>query len=112
MSGPGNVSTAPEVPMIGLTTLAGSATTAGAPGTVAAVPATATAATVPGAPAVVADPASVVNPIIGTSGAVDTFPGPDMPFGMMQWSPDTSPSRPNGGGYEYNNSKISGFSMT
>jgi len=61
---------------------------------------------------VVADPASVVNPIIGTSGAVDTFPGPDMPFGMMQWSPDTSPNRPNGGGYEYNNSKIRGFSLT
>src|SRR5450756_1769135 len=81
-------------------------------GSLMAVPATATAATVPGAPAVVADPAALVNPIIGTSGAVDTFPGPDMPFGMMQWSPDTSPNRPNGGGYEYNNSQIRGFSLT
>jgi predicted alpha-1,2-mannosidase len=60
----------------------------------------------------VKDPASLVNPLIGTSGAVDTFPGPDMPFGMMQWGPDTTPNRPSGGGYEYQDSKISGFSLT
>lgn len=60
----------------------------------------------------VSDPASLVNPIIGTSGSVDTFPGPDMPSGMLQWSPDTTPDRPDGGGYEYNDSKISGFSLT
>jgi predicted alpha-1,2-mannosidase len=57
-------------------------------------------------------PASLVNPIIGTSGAVDTFPGPDMPFGMMQWSPDTAPDRPAGGGYEHTDSQIRGFSLT
>src|SRR4051812_43154866 len=60
----------------------------------------------------VTDPASLVNPIVGTSGAVDTFPGPDRPFGMIQWSPDTSPRRPEGGGYEYNSSQIRGFSLT
>jgi predicted alpha-1,2-mannosidase len=60
----------------------------------------------------VGDPASLVNPLIGTSGSVDTFPGPDMPSGMLQWSPDTAPSRPDGGGYEYKDSKISGFSLT
>jgi predicted alpha-1,2-mannosidase len=64
------------------------------------------------APAPVTDPATLVNPLIGTSGAVNTFPGPDMPFGMMQWGPDTTPSRAQGGGYEYNSSKISGFSLT
>ncbi|MFI2206615.1 GH92 family glycosyl hydrolase [Streptomyces sp. NPDC020192] len=63
-------------------------------------------------PAFVKDPASVVNPLIGTSGAVDTFPGPDMPAGMVQWSPDTTPDRADGGGYEYNDKKISGFSLT
>ena len=58
-----------------------------------------------------ADPASYVNPIIGTSGAVDDFPGADVPFGMVQWSPDT-PSRPSGGGYEYNDKTVTGFSLT
>jgi predicted alpha-1,2-mannosidase len=59
----------------------------------------------------VTDPASVVNPFIGTSNAADDFPGADAPFGMVQWSPDT-PSRPDGGGYEYNDSSITGFSLT
>lgn len=59
----------------------------------------------------VSDPASLVNPIIGTSGAVDDFPGADTPFGMVQWSPDT-PSRPAGGGYEYNDKTVTGFSLT
>lgn len=64
------------------------------------------------APALVKDPASLVNPLIGTSGAVDTFPGPDMPAGMVQWGPDTTPHRPDGGGYEYADKKISGYSLT
>ena len=34
-----------------------------------------------------------------------------MPFGMVQWSPDTR-SRPDGGGYEHNDSSITGFSLT
>ncbi|MER5544334.1 lectin [Streptomyces sp. NPDC002589] len=63
-------------------------------------------------PALVKDPASLVNPLIGTSGEVDTFPGPDMPAGMVQWGPDTTPDRPSGGGYEYNDGKLSGFSLT
>lgn len=73
-----------------------------------AVTSSASAAT----PHLVKDPASLVNPIVGTSGAVDDFPGPDMPFGMMQWGPDTTPDRPSGGGYEYNDNKLSGFSLT
>ncbi|MEU7058523.1 lectin [Streptomyces sp. NPDC046197] len=62
-------------------------------------------------PALVADPASLVNPFIGTSNSADDFPGADMPFGMVQWSPDT-PHRPLGGGYEYNDSSVTGFSLT
>ena len=64
------------------------------------------------APQPVTDPAALVNPVIGTTGGGNTFPGPDMPFGMIQWGPDTAPSRPNGGGYSYTASQISGFSLT
>lgn len=70
----------------------------------------------PAAPPVVSDPASYVDPLVGTSGngydgAIDTFPGADAPFGMVQWSPDT-PSQPAGGGYNYGDSAITGFSLT
>ncbi len=35
--------------------------------------------------------AKYVNPFIGTAGAdmANTFPGVALPFGMIQWSPDT-----------------------
>ncbi|MFI9272990.1 GH92 family glycosyl hydrolase [Kitasatospora sp. NPDC052896] len=65
----------------------------------------------------VADPAALVNPFAGTGsggdvvGQVDTFPGADVPFGMLQWSPDT-PSRPDGGGYNIADSSTTGFSLT
>ena len=64
-----------------------------------------------GRAALVTSPATLVNPFIGTSNQADDFPGADVPFGMVQWSPDT-PSRPDGGGYEYNDSSITGFSLT
>ncbi|MFJ9381554.1 lectin [Streptomyces sp. NPDC101455] len=64
-----------------------------------------------GKAALVASPATVVNPFIGTSNEANDFPGADVPFGMVQWSPDTT-SRPPGGGYEYNDSSITGFSLT
>lgn len=80
-----------------------------AAGIVAALlPATAAAAAGHSA---VTDPASLVNPLIGTSGQVDTFPGADAPFGMLQWSPDT-PNRPAGGGYEYTDTSLTGYSLT
>jgi predicted alpha-1,2-mannosidase len=63
------------------------------------------------AAALVTDPSALVNPFIGTTNSADDFPGADVPFGMVQWSPDT-PSRPDGGGYEYNDSSITGFSLT
>jgi predicted alpha-1,2-mannosidase len=80
--------------------------------------ATASAAPVsPGAARPVTDPAALVDPFVGTGsggdvvGHVDTFPGASVPFGMVQWSPDT-PSRPDGGGYDYADSSITGFSLT
>jgi predicted alpha-1,2-mannosidase len=65
----------------------------------------------------VSDPASLVNTFIGTGsggatvGQIDTFPGASAPFGMMTFSPDT-PSRPDGGGYNYADSSTTGFSLT
>ncbi len=54
-----------------------------------------------------------VNPMIGTGGHGHTFPGPTVPFGMIQPGPDT---RINGwdacSGYYYNDSTINGFSHT
>lgn len=82
-------------------------------------PATASAASLRGtaprgtaAPVPLTDPASLVNPLIGTTGGGNVFPGPDMPFGMIQWSPDTAPSRPDGGGYSYTASQITGYGLT
>src|SRR5262245_28491555 len=68
------------------------------------------------------DLASYVNPFNGTragasnfgtgGGAGNTFPGPVVPFGMIQFGPDTSPSILNvGGGYSYDDMKIRGFSL-
>ena len=67
--------------------------------------------------ALVSDPASLVDPFIGTGsggatvGQIDTFPGATAPFGMLTFSPDT-PSRPDGGGYNYADSSTLGFSLT
>jgi len=59
----------------------------------------------------VSDPAALVNPFIGTTHGGNTFPGADVPFGMVQWSPDTAP-RPDGGGYAYRSPSIIGYSLT
>ncbi len=79
---------------------------AGTAGLASAAPAVAT----------VSDPAARVNVFVGTSGTavggpIDTFPGASLPLGMIQWSPDT-PSAPAGGGYNYTDSAITGFSLT
>src|SRR5437763_8262218 len=71
----------------------------------------------PPAPSAAADFAALVNPFIGTGtggpvvGDVDAFPGATVPFGMVQWSPDT-PGRPPGGGYRFSDHDITGFSLT
>jgi predicted alpha-1,2-mannosidase len=63
------------------------------------------------------DLAGYVDPLIGTGsggehvGNVDAFPGATVPFGMVQFSPDT-PSHPSGGGYLHDDTSITGFSLT
>ena len=84
----------------------------------AALPVSPAAAT-PDPSAAVTDPAALVHPLDGTGtgavspGTVGEFPGADTPFGMIQWSPDTSPNAvQSGGGYDYADSQINGFSLT
>ena len=80
--------------------------------------ATGAVGTTPGSISLVSDPSSLVNPFAGTGtggvspGSIGEFPGADVPFGMMQWGPDTSPDRISGSGYSYNDTHISGFSLT
>jgi predicted alpha-1,2-mannosidase len=53
-------------------------------------------------------PYDAVDPFIGTSGGGNTFPGASLPFGMLQWSPDTNRDA----WYFYNEKQIDGFSLT
>src|SRR2546423_9061140 len=63
----------------------------------------------PGASAV--EPARYVDPMIGTFAPGFIFPGADMPFGMVQNSPDTEGSPFAYGGYLYTDPLIRGFSL-
>ncbi|MEA2174023.1 MAG: hypothetical protein QOD00_1615 [Blastocatellia bacterium] len=69
--------------------------------------------------------ARYVNPFIGTAnsplpdylggnGSGNTFPGATMPFGMIQWSPDTEKGfgKDERGSYLYADTAIRGFSLT
>lgn len=66
------------------------------------------------------DLATWVNPFVGTrpggedqgtgGGAGNTFPGAVVPFGMVQWSPDTVEEQH--GGYFYDSTALKGFSLT
>jgi predicted alpha-1,2-mannosidase len=67
-----------------------------------ALPASQAAAAVP------ADLTTLVNPMIGTQKEGNTFPGAALPFGMVQVSPDTGW----GTGYNYDQTKVWGFSNT
>lgn len=69
------------------------------------------------------DPSQWVNLFVGSqSGAQDfgtgggggnTFPGATLPFGMLQFSPNTVPSTDNfSGGYTYSDTAMDGFSLT
>ena len=83
------------------------------------------------APGAAGDPARYVNPLVGTRGAArdfnpgNTFPGATVPFGMLQWSPDTErvsaklerkqfrPDRPGPRfGYDYHSHIVRGLSLT
>lgn len=70
-------------------------------------------------------PAQYVNPFIGTAnsplpdylggnGSGNTFPGATVPFGMIQWSPDTEKGfgKDERGSYLYADTAIRGFSLT
>lgn len=64
----------------------------------------------------VKDPVSYVHPLIGSANAGNTYPGAVQPFGMLAWSPQNSRgkqvSTPAPGGYQYDATKIRGFSLT
>lgn len=54
-----------------------------------------------------------VNPLIGTGGHGHTYPGPTLPFGMVQLSPDTRLTGWDGcSGYHYSDTVVYGFSHT
>ena len=54
-----------------------------------------------------------VNPFIGTDGTGHTFPGPSMPFGMVQPGPDNQDYGWNHtSGYQYKDTFLIGFSQT
>ena len=62
--------------------------------------------------------ASRVDPFAGTRAGPGTFgrgavfPGASVPFGMVQWSPDTTPADAHLGGYSYRDDHLKGFSLT
>jgi len=66
-------------------------------------------------PPMVANPVEHVDTLIGTGnggktvGEINQFPGPTVPFGMVQYSPDTVG---NYAGYSHSNNQSTGFSMT
>ncbi|BBY39126.1 putative glycosidase [Mycobacterium mantenii] len=68
-----------------------------------------------GPPLFVANPVDHVATLIGTGtggetvGEINNFPGATVPFGMVQYSPDTAG---NYAGYNYDNPRATGFSMT
>ena len=53
-------------------------------------------------------PYDSVDPLIGTAGGGNTFPGATLPFGMVQWSPDTNTDA----WYRYDQKELYGFSLT
>ncbi|MFI6657881.1 GH92 family glycosyl hydrolase [Streptomyces sp. NPDC050523] len=67
-------------------------------------------------PDLVKDPATYVDPLIGTRNGGNVFPGAVTPFGMLSWSPEntrgdaTRTAAP--GGYQYDATRIRGFSLT
>lgn len=69
------------------------------------------------------DLAGYVDPFVGTQSGVrdygfggsagNTFPGATLPFGMVQWGPDTTPGGiAHPGGYAYPDGRIERFSLT
>jgi predicted alpha-1,2-mannosidase len=53
-------------------------------------------------------PYDSVDPIIGTEGGGNTFPAATLPFGMIQWGPDTNTDA----WYHHKDKQLYGFSLT
>ncbi|MCS0604370.1 GH92 family glycosyl hydrolase [Streptomyces sp. LP11] len=79
------------------------------------------AVALPALPAVAADgppghPSSLVDPLIGSSGGGNTFPGATLPYGMAAWSPTSTRGDQTGtgaaNGYDYGTTRIRGLSLT
>jgi len=65
------------------------------------------------APAGKQKPVDLVDPFLGTGGHGHTFPGPSLPFGMVQPGPDTRLTGWDGcSGYHFSDSVVYGFSHT
>jgi predicted alpha-1,2-mannosidase len=65
-------------------------------------------------PPFVANPARYVDTLIGTGssasgGQINNFPGAALPFGMVQYSPDTADAY---AGYHHDSDRVRGFSLT
>src|SRR5215471_4638629 len=60
-------------------------------------------------PVIGTGPANVMNPVGGGTGG-SVFPGAVLPWGMVQFSPDTPRGEPSG--YAYDDTSITGFSLT
>src|SRR5882757_1676567 len=59
-----------------------------------------------------ADLAQYVNPFIGTQvGSGNTYPGAQVPFGMISWSPQSADFGWSPGGYSDGNDRINGFGL-
>jgi predicted alpha-1,2-mannosidase len=67
-------------------------------------------------PPATGDAASEVDPRIGTAHGGNVFPGAVVPFGMLQWSPETTRGDHSRvaapGGYAYDATRIRGFGLT
>ena len=63
------------------------------------------------------DPASLVNPFIGTTNGGNVFPGAVLPFGMVSFSPEETPLPGSAlvvaapGGYEWRSNGVRGFGL-
>jgi alpha-1,2-mannosidase, putative len=62
------------------------------------------------------DPVRYVDPLIGTAGGGNTYPGAVVPFGMISWSPTNTAgdqtNAPAANGYSYNTTRLRGFALT
>lgn len=61
-------------------------------------------------------PVEAVDPLIGSSGGGNTYPGAVRPFGMLSWSPTTTRGDQTdtgaANGYAYDATRVRGFSLT